>query len=105
MNGPLPRTLPHTHAHTRALHPQLILLQHQHTSLTPITPALPCACVLGDPFSCLVVSFAVGKGTQHHPDIAFYDPDDPFCVATSPAAKPSPPKLPPVVNYTLPLQV
>lgn len=74
---------------------------------------------------------AAGQGTQHHPEIVFYDPDgalhsclqncvwpfaltltfvanscpDPFCVATAPAPKPSAPELPPAVNHTLPLQI
>jgi hypothetical protein len=53
----------------------------------------------------LISTYAKGKGTQHHPDIVFYDPDDPLCVATSAAARPTPPSLPPSVNYSLPLQV
>ena len=53
----------------------------------------------------LTSAFIKGKGTQHHPEIVFYDPDDPFCVATAPFPKPSAPKLPPVVNHSLPLQV
>ena len=53
----------------------------------------------------LTSAFIKGKGTQHHPEIVFYDPDDPFCVATAPFAKPSAPELPPVVNHTLPLQI
>lgn len=53
----------------------------------------------------LTSAFIKGKGTQHHPEIVFYDPDDPLCVATAAFPKPSTPDLPPVVNYTLPLQV
>lgn len=53
----------------------------------------------------LVSSYIKGKGTEHHPDIVFYDPDDPYCLATAAAVKPAPPQTPPVVNYTLPLQV
>eukprot|EP00038_Savillea_parva_P025307 m.47117 g.47117 ORF g.47117 m.47117 type:complete len:656 (-) comp6848_c0_seq1:2276-4243(-) len=53
----------------------------------------------------LISTYVKGMGTQHHPEIVFYDPDDPFCVATAPAPKPDPPALPPNVNTSLPLQV
>lgn len=53
----------------------------------------------------LISAFIKGKGTQHHPEIVFYDPDDPFCVATSPLPKPAAPDLPPRVNTSLPIQV
>ena len=53
----------------------------------------------------LISTYIKGKGTEHHPEIVFYDPDDPFCLATAQAPRPSQPKLPPVVNFSLPLQV